>query len=93
MIPSPVLLGACSPFSLASRQVVILLPNLLEYLHTWNILHFSRHLWLLQGVQQMHPICPDLLRQGRPLTFCFGQAIVLHPMAVAIQPVSADLSN
>jgi len=41
----------------------------------------------------MHPIRPDLLSQGCALAFGFGQAIVLHAMAIALKPIRADLTG
>src|SRR5512135_2166088 len=54
-------LRTCPPFGLASREVVILLPDLLQKLHTGYLLQPSRCLGPLQCVQQMQAICPDLL--------------------------------
>ncbi len=39
----------------------------------------------------MQSVSTDLLGQGRALVFCFWQAIILHPVAVALKPVGADL--
>src|SRR6266436_1428705 len=94
MIPSPELIcRARSPLGLPTRQVVILLPDLPEQLYACDILQSSRCLGLLQSMQQMHSICPDLLRQCRALVFCFWQAIILDLVAVAIKPVGADLPD
>ncbi len=54
-------LRTCSPFSLASREVVILLPDLSQHLDTADLLQFARGIRLLQSLQQMQPIGPNLL--------------------------------
>src|SRR5437899_876620 len=41
----------------------------------------------------MQPIGSDLRGLGGPLTFRFGQAIVLHAVTVALKPVLTDLPD
>jgi hypothetical protein len=57
-------LRTCPPFGLPTREVVILLPNLLQELHAGHLLQLGWGIGLLQRLQQMQPICSDLLRQA-----------------------------
>jgi hypothetical protein len=63
---------ACGParhLAFPASQVVILLPNLLQELHTGHLLQLGWGIGLLQRLQQMQPICSDLLCQGSSLAF------------------------
>src|SRR5713101_5035553 len=85
-------LRACPPLGLASRQLVILLPDLAQELDTGLVLECVRSAGLLQRLQQMQSVSTDLLCQCCALAFGFGQAIILDPVAVALKPVRADPS-
>ena len=39
----------------------------------------------------MQSIGSDLLGEGWALSLCFGQAVILDPMAIALKPVGRDL--
>lgn len=41
----------------------------------------------------MQSIGSDLLGEGWALSLCFGQAVILDPMAIALKPVGRDLLN
>src|SRR5258708_23851450 len=85
---------ACGParhLAFPASQVVILLPHLSQQLYTSLVFQTSGSIRLLQGLQQMPSVRPDLLRQDRALAFCLVHAIVLDPVAVPLTPARADL--
>src|SRR5258707_8937145 len=82
---------ACSPFGFPSRHLVILLPDLAQDLYTVQGFSLLWRIGAFQGCQHMKPIGSNLAGQGGALTLAFRQTVVLHPMAIALKPIGADL--